>query len=101
MKVIGYTRKREKGWEYSDNAIALLKKYMNTFPEVFAALSRKGQIDYLKDTDIFDSETKSNISALKDWLKEEGVSKFSRVSLTSEVLSKVSTHLTSECSCEN
>jgi 5'-3' exoribonuclease 1 len=93
LKVIGYTRKGEKGWEYSDNAIALLNKYMNTFPQVFAALSGKGQIDYLKDTDIFDSEPKSNMSALKDWLKKEGVSNFVRVSLTSEALSKVSAYL--------
>jgi 5'-3' exoribonuclease 1 len=89
QKVLGYSRKTERGWEYSQTAIDLVERYMEKFPEIFQALQRKSQVDFLSDQDVFYNDTKNRISQVKEWLKIEGVDKFPRVSLTAEALTKV------------
>lgn len=43
QKVLGYTRKGESGWEFSDKAISLIQEYRAKFPEVIDAFDgRKG-----------------------------------------------------------
>lgn len=42
LKVLGYSRKGDGGWEYSQKAVELIQEYRDKFPEVAQALSRKG-----------------------------------------------------------
>lgn len=42
LKVLGYSRKGDGGWEFSEKAIALIKEYMDKFPEVPSALDKRG-----------------------------------------------------------
>ena len=42
LKVIGYTRKNGRNWEYSEKAISLLEDYRTAFPEVMKVLNIRG-----------------------------------------------------------
>lgn len=42
LKVLGYSRKGESGWEFSNKAIELIKEYNAKFPEVAYAMGRGG-----------------------------------------------------------
>ncbi len=41
MKVIDYSRKEGRHWEFSDKAVELLKEYKAKFPEVMKALNMR------------------------------------------------------------
>jgi 5'-3' exoribonuclease 1 len=40
LKVLGYSRKGDAGWEFSNKALELIKEYNMKFPEVVDALER-------------------------------------------------------------
>ena len=42
LKVIDYSRKDGRHWEFSEKAVDLLLEYKNKYPEVMAALTRPG-----------------------------------------------------------
>jgi 5'-3' exoribonuclease 1 len=42
LKVLGYTRMEDRGWEYSARAVDLLREYKVTFPELFKKLDNRG-----------------------------------------------------------
>ncbi|KAM0788250.1 hypothetical protein ACM66B_001401 [Microbotryomycetes sp. NB124-2] len=88
QKVLGYSRKGESGWEFSDEAITLIQDYKAKFPEIVQALdNRRG--DLTKATDFFDpSSVEQRVSDLKQWIKEKGVRDFEKVPLWSEQLDK-------------
>src|SRR5690606_31675964 len=70
LKVLGYSRKRGNGWEFSEKAIKLLQEYMSTFPEFFEALQRNPQGDIYLDSDFYPAEiAKEKIGEIKKWLK--------------------------------
>jgi len=82
MKVLGYSRKTQGGWEFSNKAIALIKDYKKSFPQFFNALMRNPQGDLYKDTDFFDPrESKQKINEIKDWLKTIDSKGFEKVPL--------------------
>lgn len=41
QKVLGYSRKGDGGWEYSQRAVDLIQEYRERFPEVAQALSTR------------------------------------------------------------
>ncbi|KAH3670343.1 hypothetical protein WICMUC_004839 [Wickerhamomyces mucosus] len=94
-KVIGYTKKSEKGWQYSAHAIGLIKDYRRLFPEFFNTVANKssapGQFVKLKDiwpnADI--KEAEERIKKITDWLKVTR-STLMRASLESDSLSRFS-----------
>ena len=47
QKVLGYSRKGDAGWEYSQKAVDLIQEYREKFPEVAQALTRKGGESFL------------------------------------------------------
>lgn len=49
QKVLGYSRKGDGGWEYSQRAVDLIQEYRERFPEVAQALStrRGGEFFFL------------------------------------------------------
>lgn len=110
MKVLGYSRKNDRGWEFSQTAYELCAEYKKAFPEVFAALEggadrgkhivlykpflmlRMETTGIAKAHDIFpeQADPDSKIREVRAWLKERGVLDLEPVSLFAEQLDGVS-----------
>lgn len=87
LKVLGYSRRGDNGWEFSEKAIDLLKEYMLKFPEFFDGIQRNPQGDLYSDTDFFDpSESKAKIREIQDWLKGIQSRSFEKVPLEAQQL---------------
>jgi 5'-3' exoribonuclease 1 len=87
MKVLGYSRKNEKGWEYSQKAVELLASYMVKFPEFFAGIINNPQGDNWNDTDFYPPEiAKQKVKEIGAWLKEVESKSFEKVPLDAEQL---------------
>ncbi|KAG2018391.1 exonuclease II [Coprinopsis cinerea AmutBmut pab1-1] len=88
MKVIDYSRKDGRNWEYSEKAVELIREYKAAFPEVFASLDNGGDA-IARATDIFpEAEADARVKEIKAWLKTKGVRDFEPVSLFCDQLSK-------------
>ncbi|KAL0571703.1 exonuclease II Exo2 [Marasmius crinis-equi] len=97
LKVIGYTRKDKEGgrhWEFSQKALALIREYIQRFPEVFQALEAdsRGNGDMMvRSDDFFSAGSQSpdaKVKEVKAWLKSKGVRDFEPVSLFCDQLDK-------------
>lgn len=87
LKVLGYTRKSENGWEFSNKAIELLSSYMTSFPEFIAGIQRKPQGNEYADTDFYPAETASaKIKEIVAWLRSVESKNFEKVPLDAEQL---------------
>ena len=87
LKVLGYTRKTDAGWEYSDKAISLLTTYMTKFPEFFAGVSRNPYASEFADTDFYPAEIAgAKIKEIAAWLKSIESKNFEKVPLDAEQL---------------
>lgn len=42
LKVIDYSRKDGRTWEFSEKAVTLIREYKEAYPEVFRSLTRGG-----------------------------------------------------------
>ncbi|KAF5348596.1 hypothetical protein D9756_009690 [Leucocoprinus leucothites] len=89
IRVVGYTKKEGKHWQYSDKAIALVKSYQAEFPEIFECLDTVG-FDAPPATNVFkNSEPRKRMREVVQWLEARGVPEtFERVPLSYEVLPK-------------
>lgn len=88
LKVLGFTRKSPRFWEYSPLAIQLLKDYKSKFPKIFQNLqSMCMQKNGLPDASELASD--SEIKDLMKWLKQRKAD-MQRVSLESESLTRFS-----------
>eukprot|EP00158_Paraphelidium_tribonemae_P009759 Partr_v1_DN28954_c0_g1_i1_m26257 putative 5-3 exoribonuclease 1 len=90
LKVPGYTRKTmERGWEYSQNAIALLKDYISQFPSLFSAIEKNKDLYSLEEC--FPGNDAAGLRAklgeIKTFLKSKGVNNFDRVPIDVEIMS--------------
>lgn len=47
LKVVDYSRKDGRQWEYSEKAINLIREYKAAFPELFGSLDRGGDGEFL------------------------------------------------------
>lgn len=88
QKVLGYSRKGQTGWEFSQKAIDLVAQYMVNFPEFFAGVQAKPQGDGFNDTDFYpDKETATaKMKEIGAWLKSIESKSFERVPLNAEQL---------------
>jgi len=87
LKVLGYSRKRASGWEFSQKAIELLTQYMVKFPEFIAGLQRNPQGDMFQDTDFYPKEIAGEkMKEIGRWLKEVESKSFAKVPLDAEQL---------------
>ncbi|KAK8203560.1 exonuclease II Exo2 [Zalaria obscura] len=85
MKVLGYSRKSERGWEYSQKAVELIAQYMTKFPEFIAGMIRNPQGDLFNDTDFYPPEVaKEKMKEIGQWLKSVETKSFERVPLEAE-----------------
>lgn len=109
QKVLGYTRKSEGGWEYSEKAIALISEYkvsprlaldfaidfdfQAAFPEIIEAFDSRRGSDLRSITEFFPQldakAADAKMREIKMWLKEKGVDDLEKVPLDSEQLDKV------------
>ncbi|QPG74944.1 hypothetical protein FOA43_002282 [Brettanomyces nanus] len=91
QKVLGFTRKSERYWEYSDLAVATLDDYMKKFPEVFKALRNYHGNSIPESEELFrgvnEDVLKKNLKELKDYLRETKAN-FIKTSLNSDSLTK-------------
>ncbi|CAE6424286.1 unnamed protein product [Rhizoctonia solani] len=88
MKVLGYSRKSDHGWEFSERAIQLIQDYKAEFPTIFNVLGQRGE-DITRASDLFpNGDADSQAKAAKEWLASKGVRDFDPVSLFSEQLEK-------------
>jgi hypothetical protein len=89
LKVLGYSEKTDKGWEFSPKAIQLVREYQLKFPTVFECLEKKTK-DYFTTEDLFPQNTESGMKSLLAWIKEMGVDSFTNVGLNAKSLTKES-----------
>ncbi|KAL6722155.1 exonuclease II Exo2 [Lecanora helva] len=87
LKVLGYSRRNERGWEYSEKAVQLIQQYMIKFPDFIAAIQRNSQGNIYNATDLFPhSDAKARIKDIQAWLKEIESRNFEKVPLDAEQL---------------
>lgn len=87
LKVLGYSRRGDNGWEFSQKAVDLVREYITKFPQFFQGIQRNPQGDLYSDTDFFDpSESKAKIKEIQDWLKSVQSRSFEKVPLEAQQL---------------
>ncbi|TQV93576.1 exonuclease Kem1 [Cordyceps javanica] len=88
LKVLGYSRKSNTGWEFSNLAIQLIANYMVAFPDFFAAVQKHAQKSDVYDTDLWPDQSVASqrLKDLSAWLKKQETSKFEKVTLDAEQL---------------
>ncbi|KAF9562573.1 hypothetical protein CPC08DRAFT_633933 [Agrocybe pediades] len=88
LKVIDYSRKEGRTWDYSQKAVDLIKEYKAKFPEVFQVLDKGGDA-MAKASDVFKvRDPDGKVKEVKAWLKSKGVRDFEPVSLFCDQLTK-------------
>ncbi|KAI8453716.1 hypothetical protein BY996DRAFT_6414464 [Phakopsora pachyrhizi] len=88
QKVLGYTRKGENVWEYSEAALNLIAKYKSLFPEVIQKLGYSLGHDITSADDFFPIDLNGRISAIRAWVKEKGVQDFEKAIAQIELITK-------------
>ncbi|TVY88630.1 5'-3' exoribonuclease, partial [Lachnellula willkommii] len=87
LKVLGYSQRTDKGWEFSNKAIGLLSTYMTKFPELFAGIQRKPQGNQYDAEDFYPAEIAGEkIKEIAAWLKSIESKNFEKVPLAAEQL---------------
>jgi 5'-3' exoribonuclease 1 len=87
LKVLGYSRRSDKGWEFSDKAIQLISTYMTTFPEFIAGIMRKPQGNEYDQSDFYPEDIAvAKIKEIAAWLKSIESKNFEKVPLDAEQL---------------
>ncbi|KAL1970765.1 hypothetical protein VTN77DRAFT_2599 [Rasamsonia byssochlamydoides] len=87
QKVLGYSRRGESGWEFSQKAIDLVQQYMIKFPDFIAGIQRNPQGDRYEPTDFYPAEiAMQKIKEIREWLKSIEAKNFERVPLDAEQL---------------
>lgn len=98
QKVLGYTRKTDGGWEYSQKAMALLQEYKKLFPEFIDGLEKRARSDFYIAEELYpNGDSVEKIKRIEDWLKKSKVKDFERVDLDAEQLDKVSNAIRKCC----
>ncbi|KIK52419.1 hypothetical protein GYMLUDRAFT_180127 [Collybiopsis luxurians FD-317 M1] len=88
LKVVGYSRKDGRHWEFSEKAIQLIKDYMAAFPDIFRCLDSSDNA-MLRAADVLpDANPDARVKEIRSWLKNKGVRDFEAVSLFCDQLSK-------------
>ncbi|WVQ81858.1 hypothetical protein IAT38_003985 [Cryptococcus sp. DSM 104549] len=89
LKVLGYSRRNDRGWEFSERTARVLEEYKRAFPEVFRNLERRGG-DLVQSRELAPSAEKPDevVKKMKAWLKEKELLDLDTVSLFAEQLEK-------------
>ncbi|KAL0953086.1 hypothetical protein HGRIS_004359 [Hohenbuehelia grisea] len=88
LKVLEYSRKDGRHWEFSGKAVELLLEYKEKFPALFDSLHSSGH-GMARAEDVFDvDDPDAIVKEATAWLKSKGVRDFEPVSLFSDTLTK-------------
>ncbi|KAF8195285.1 XRN 5'-3' exonuclease N-terminus-domain-containing protein [Mycena galopus ATCC 62051] len=88
LKVIDYSRKDQRHWEFSEKAVELIREYKANFPDIFMCLDNSGDA-MAKASDILRvADPDARVREAKAWLKSKGVRDFEPVSLFCDQLTK-------------
>ncbi|KAF8805386.1 hypothetical protein BYT27DRAFT_6674914 [Phlegmacium glaucopus] len=88
LKVIDYSRKEGRNWDYSEKAIELLREYKSKFPTVFRCLDGNGDGMMTAADALPGPDPDGQVKEIKSWLKSKGVRDFEAVSLYCDQLTK-------------
>jgi 5'-3' exoribonuclease 1 len=87
LKVLGYSRRGDSGWEFSLKAVELIQQYMINFPDFIAGIQRNPQGDKYEPTDFYPEDiAMAKIKDIKNWLKSIEAKHFEKVPLDAEQL---------------
>jgi 5'-3' exoribonuclease 1 len=87
LKVLGYSRRNENGWEFSSKAVELISQYMIRFPEFIAGIQRKPQGNEYDADDFYSpEESKAKFAEITAWLKSVSSKNFDKVPLEAQQL---------------
>ncbi|KAK0205111.1 exonuclease II [Desarmillaria ectypa] len=88
MKVIDYSRKEGRNWEFSEKAIKLIINYKTKFPDIFRSLDGPGDAMAKALEALPGPDSDGRVREIKAWLKTQGVRDFEPVSLFCDQLTK-------------
>ncbi|WWC63302.1 uncharacterized protein I303_105902 [Kwoniella dejecticola CBS 10117] len=89
LKVLGFSRKNDRGWEYSEKTARIISEYKQAFPEPFANLdNRNGDIVTSSELCPTSDNPDKVIKDMKKWLKERDLVDPETVTLFAEQLEK-------------
>lgn len=93
LKVLGYSRRSQNGWEFSQKAIDLIRQYMLKFPNFIAGIQRQPSGNIYDATDFYpQAEAKARMKEIQAWLKEIESKSFQKVPLDAEQLDSETVH---------
>ena len=93
LKVLGYSRRTDGGWEFSHHAIELIKQYMLNFPDFIAGIQRNPQGKDYDATDFYPADqAKTKMKEIQAWLKSIESKSFQKVPLEAEQLDSDTVH---------
>ncbi|KAL6301387.1 exonuclease II [Sparassis latifolia] len=88
LKVIDYSRKDGRYWEFSEKAVNLIQEYKEKYPEVMRTLDRGGDA-MAKASDVFPGpNADAKLKEVRSWLYTKGIRDFEPVSLFCDQLKK-------------
>ncbi|KAL4244297.1 5'-3' exoribonuclease 1 [Abortiporus biennis] len=89
LKVIDYSRKDGRHWEFSEKAVSLLREYKEKYPEVLQAASYSGDA-MARASEVFRNvnDPDKKVKEVKAWLASKGVRALEPVSLFCDQLRK-------------
>lgn len=86
LKVLGYSRRSENGWEFSSKAIQLIQQYMMNFPAFIASVQSQPKGDIYNAEDMFGDSAITKIKEIQNWLKSIESKSFEKVPLDADQL---------------
>lgn len=93
LKVLGYSRRSQNGWEFSQKAIDLIRQYMINFPHFIAGIQRNPSGNVYDATDFYpQTEAKAKMKEILAWLKAIESKNFQKVPLDAEQLDSETVH---------
>ncbi|KAF8318373.1 hypothetical protein DL93DRAFT_2054516 [Clavulina sp. PMI_390] len=88
LKVMDYSKKEGRSWEFSDKTVELVRDYRNKYPSLFACLDDRKD-DMLRSSEIFrEGNADAKVKEIKAWLASKGVKDFEPVPLATDQLKK-------------
>ena len=90
QKVLGWSKRNDRGWEYSRLTADALQKYRAAFPEPFRYLDQRGD-NVVRSAELCPTAEDPDkvVKDMKKWLKAAGLTDLEPVSLFAEQLEKV------------
>ena len=88
QKVLGYSRKSQTGWEFSQAAVLLIVEYMTKFPDFFAGVKKNPTGNELSERDLWSDPAvaSARVKEIGGWLKTLKTNSMERVPLDAEQL---------------